>query len=210
MPSYVTEATGASGGSPASLDYVTSQAPLLAAGAFPSSGAAISGHQASTIPPVLATTTFTATTQDLYLYAIRLVAGQTLSGAGFVTSTQAAVTPTHWWLALADSSYICRAVTADQTTTAIGASTWFSVAFAASYTATYSGVYYLGVMLEAGTIPTLCAATAPLAAMVTGTSAPSSLPGGTSSTSQSTPATAGTTVFTTPTAATAIPFLFAY
>jgi hypothetical protein len=209
MP-YTTPAGGASPGSPASLDYVGTQSLLVAALADPPTGSAIAGHIAETIAPVSATAPLTVTTGSLSIASIRLAAGQSVTGAGFVTSTVAAITPTHAWLALLDSSYVLRAVTADGLTTAIGASTWFPSAFAAPYTATYTGVYFLGVLITAGTIPTLCGATAPLAAMVTGTSAPAPLLGGVSTTSLTTPGTVGTTTYVAPTAAAVTPYLFAY
>jgi hypothetical protein len=210
MPTYATETTGASGGSPASIDYVTTQGVVLAALAEPPTGSALGGHVAETVAPTSATAALTMTSGSLSIAAIRLVAGQTVQGCGFVTSTTAGATMTHWWTALLDSGYACRAVSADQTSGAIAASTWFTQAFAAAYTATYTGIYYLGVMVAAATIPTLCGATAPLAAMVTGTGAPAPLLGGVSSTSQTTAPVAGTTVFIAPTAAAVTPYLFAY
>jgi len=210
MPNYLNETSGATGGSPASIDYVSTQAPLLAAMGSPPAGSALGSHAASTIPPALATTTIQMTSGSASIAAIRLAAGQTVATAGFVTSTTAAITPTHWWLCLLDNTYTCRATTADQLTGAIAASTWFNIAFAASYTATYTGLYYLGVMIAAGTVPTLCGATAPLAAMVTAATAPTPLLGGVSTTSQTTAPTAGTTALVAPTAAAVTPYLFAY
>lgn len=210
MPAYMTEAQGAAGGSPASLDYVTTQGLLLSAQADPPAGSAITGHVAETISPMSATAALTMTSGSLSIAAIRLVQGQIVSNAGYVTSTTAAVTPAHSWLALLDSSYVLRAVTADGLTTAIGASAWFTSAFAAAYTATYTGVYFLGILISAGTVPTLCGATAPLAAMITGTGAPAPLLGGVSTTSLTTPGTVGTTTYIAPTAAAVTPYLFTY
>jgi hypothetical protein len=210
MPTYATETTGASGGSPASIDYVTTQGPLLANAAETPTGSGLGGHIAETVSPTSCTAALTMSTGVLSIAAIRLVTGQTVQGAGFVASTQAGATMTHWWMALLDSGYTCRAVTADQTSGAIAASTWQNLAFAASYTAPLTGIYYLGVMVAASTIPTLCGSTAPLAAMVTGTGAPTPLLGGVSSTSQTTAPVAGTTTFIAPTAAAVTPYLFVY
>ena len=210
MPTYATETTGAIGGSPASLDYVSTQGGLLANAADPPMGACLSLHVAETIPSSAATAALTMTSGSLSIAAIRLVTGQTVQGCGFVTSTTAAVTPAHWWTCLLDSNYICRAASADQTTGAIAASTWFPQAFTATYTATYTGIYFLGVMISAGTVSTLCGATAPLTAMVTGTGAPAPLLGGVSSTSQTTAPAAGVTTFIAPTAAAVTPYLYAY
>jgi hypothetical protein len=210
MPTYATETSGASGGSPASIDYVATQGPLLANAADTPVGSGLGTHIAETIAPAAATTALTMSTGVLSIAAIRLVAGQTVQGAGFVASTTAGATMTHWWMTLLDSGYTCRAVTADQTSGAIAASTWQNLPFAATYTATYTGMYYLGVMVAASTIPTLCGAASPLAAMVTGTGAPTPLLGGVSATGLTTPPTAGTTAYIAPTAAAVTPYLFTY
>ena len=207
---YLNETSGATGGSPASIDYVSTQAPLLAAAGSPQAGSALGSHAAQTLAPAQVQAALTMTSGSASIAAIRLAAGQSVSTAGFVTSTTAAVTPTHWWLCLLDNTYTCRATTADQLTGAIAASTWFNIAFAASYTAAYTGLYYLGVMVAASTMPTLCGATAPLAAMVTAATAPTPLLGGVSSTSQTTAPTAGTTALVAPTATAVTPYLFTY
>lgn len=207
---YQTESGGlVSGGSPASLDYVATQAPLYANQADPPVGAGIAGHIAETVAASAATAALTMTSGVLSIAAVRLVAGQVVGNAGFVTSTTAAITPTHWWTVLLDSAYVLRAVSADQLTTAIGASTWFTLPFASVYTVPATGVYFLGVQITAGTVPTLCGATAPLAAMVTGTGAPAPLLGGVSTTGLTTPGTAGTTSYIAPSAAAVTPYLFA-
>lgn len=208
MP-YLTEAQGAAGGSPASLDYVATQAPVYGNLADPPTTPAMASHVAETIPAAAATTALTMTSGSASLAAIRLAAGQTVGQAGFVTSTTAAVTPTHWWVVLLDQGYTVRAVSADQTSGAIAASTWFTLPFSTVYTATYTGLYLLGVMIAAGTVATLCGSTAPLAAMVTGTGAPAPLLGGVSSTSQTTPPAVGASLIA-PTAAAVTPYLFTY
>jgi hypothetical protein len=210
MPTYATETSGAVGGSPASIDYVSTQGGILAAMADPPMGACSGAHIAETLPAASATTALTMSTGVLSIAAIRLVAGQTVQGCGFVTSTQAGATMTHWWVTLLDSQYICRAASADQTSGAIAASTWQSIPFAANYTAPLTGIYFLGVMVTASTIPTICGSAAPLAAMVTGTGAPAPLLGGVSSTGQTTAPTVGVTTFAAPTAAAVTPYLFAY
>lgn len=208
MPVYLTESGGlASGGSPASLDYVATQAPLYANQADPPIGGGIAGHIAETVAASSATAALTMTSGSASIAAVRLVAGQVVSNAGFVTSTTAGITMTHWWLALLDSSYTVRAVSADQTSGAIGASTWFTLPFASVYTVPSTGVYFVAVMIAASTVPTLCGSTAPLAAMITGTGAPAPLLGGVSSTGQTTAPTAGTALIA-PTAAAVTPYLF--
>jgi len=168
------------------------------------------GALAETIPAYAATTAFTPTSGDLYIWAVHLGSGVSVGHVGFVTTTTAGATLNHWWTCLLDSTYTVRAASADQTSGAIGASTWFSLAMATAYTTTYSGLYYLGVMISdnAGTQPTLCGTSAgPLIAMMTGTGHPGSMLGGQSSTSQ-TAAPAVGTVMTAPTATAAVPYLY--
>lgn len=198
MPSY--------GTSPASDDYVTA----AVAGSIAYSSPIASGALAETIPAYAATTAVTLTSGDLYLFAVRLAAGESVGHVGFVTTTTAGATLNHWWTCVADQSYTIQAASTDQTSGAIAASTWFSLAMSTAYTATYSGLFYLGVMISnnSGTQPTLCGTSAgPLIAMMTGTGHPNAIIGGQSSTSQTTAPVAGT-VATTPTATIGVPYLY--
>lgn len=165
-------------------------------------GTNVTGALAETIPYYQATTSAAPISGDLYIQSIFLAAGTVVGHIGFANTT-ATTAASHWWLVLLDNTYTVRAITADQTTTNLAATTWYKIATAASYTATYSGRYYLGAMFatSSGSQPTVAAGTAPIAAMITGTSAPTPLFGGLSSTGLTTPGTAGTTVYAAPTAA---------
>jgi hypothetical protein len=192
------------GSSPASNDSVAA----LIAGAPTESTTYFPGALAETIPAYAATTAVTLTTADLYLFGVHLGAGESVGHVGFVTTTTAGATMTHWWACLVDQNYTVQAVSADQTSGAIAASTWFSLAMGTAYTTTYSGIYYLGLMIAASTIPTLCGTSGgPLIAMMTGTGHPVSLIGGQSSTSQTTAPALGTVV-TTPTATIGVPYMY--
>lgn len=97
-----------------------------------------------------------------FMAPILLPASLTFGHFVFATGTTAASTPTHWWLALTNSSRVMLAVTADQTTSAMAASTVFSIAVAnvasgaaTSFTTTYSGLHYIVLMVTGTTIPTL-------------------------------------------------------
>ena len=165
-------------------------------------GTNVTGALAETIPYYQATTSAAPVSGDLYIQSIFLAAGTTVGHIGFANTT-ATTAASHWWLVLLDNTYKVQAVTADQTTTNLAATTWYKIATAASYTATYSGRFYLGAMFatSSGSQPTMAAGTAPIAAMITGTSAPTPLFGGLSTTGLTTPGTAGTTVYAAPTAA---------
>jgi hypothetical protein len=107
-------------------------------------------------------TTSTPTSGTLYLVPIWLPKGLVISNLAFVSGGTAAVTPTNWWFTLHNSSRVALARTADQTTTAWAANTIKSLAIAqttagaaSSYTTTYSGLHYVGVMIKATTVCSL-------------------------------------------------------
>jgi hypothetical protein len=166
-------------------------------------GTNTTGALAETIPYYQCTTNAAPLSGDLYIQPIFLPAGTAVGHIGFVNGTTATTGTSHWWVVLLDNTYKQQGHSADQTTTVIAASTWKPLALATSYTATYSGRYYLGLMvaITTGSMPNPAAGTAPIAAMITGTSAPTPLLGGLSSTGETTPGTDGTTVYTAPTAA---------
>lgn len=107
-------------------------------------------------------TSSTPTAGTLYLVPIWLPKGLVVSNISFCSGGTAAVSPTHWWFTLHDSSRVALARTADQTTTAWAANTVKTLAVAqttagaaSSYTTTYNGLHYLGVMVTASTQPNL-------------------------------------------------------
>jgi hypothetical protein len=94
----------------------------------------------------------------LYLTAIVLPAGLTIGHLAASSDSVAASTPTHYWFALYDSALNQLAATADQTTTAWGTFTLKSLAIAttaqgaqSTFTTTYTGVHYFGIMETATT-----------------------------------------------------------
>ncbi|MFI7240117.1 right-handed parallel beta-helix repeat-containing protein [Streptomyces cyaneofuscatus] len=107
-------------------------------------------------------TAVTPTSGVLYLVPIWLPAGLVVSNIAFVSGTNAAVTPTNYWFSLHDSNRVALARTADQGAAAWAANTVKSLAIAqstagsaSSYTTPYRGLYYLGVMITATTLPNL-------------------------------------------------------
>lgn len=102
------------------------------------------------------TGTAALTSGRLSMYAVYLTAGTVVTSASFLSGGTAAVTPTHQWFALFDSSRVLRKVTNDDTTTAWAANTVKTLTFAGgTYTVPSDGLYYLGIMVEAGTVPSL-------------------------------------------------------
>ncbi|MDX3555176.1 right-handed parallel beta-helix repeat-containing protein [Streptomyces europaeiscabiei] len=107
-------------------------------------------------------TTSTPTSGTLYLVPVWLPQGLAVSNISFVSGGTAMVTPTNWWFTLHNRSRVALARTADQLTAAWAANTVKTVAIAqatagaaSSYTTTYGGLHYLGVMIKATTVPSL-------------------------------------------------------
>ncbi|HEV2412812.1 MAG TPA: glycosyl hydrolase family 28-related protein [Candidatus Saccharimonadales bacterium] len=114
---------------------------------------------AQTIPRWAATGTGSAgTSGTLYVTSINIMSGVTINNISLATDTTTASGVTHGWYVLLDNNLVVRAVTADQTGGNWGtASTFVTLATTASYTTTYTGQYYVGVMVAATTMPTFCA-----------------------------------------------------
>lgn len=147
----------------------------------------------------------------LTIMAVSIAAGQSIGHIGWCTGSQAAVNPTHWWAALLDNTYTLQAHTADQLTAAMAASTWQLLPTVNPYVATYTGAYYLGLMVTTSTTqPSILAPTfSPIIQLITGANNPGPLLGGPSSTSLTAPGTDGTTVYAAPTTITPALYMYA-
>lgn len=154
--------------------------------------------------------TFTPTSGTLAIYSVFLQAGSVVNKIGFCTSTTAASGPTHWWTALLDNTYKQQAHSADQLTTALPASTWQNLTMVTPYVATYTGTYYLAILVTTSTTqPTLISNAATFASQfLTGTNVPTPLIGGQSSTGLTVPGTDNSTTYIAPTAATNTPYMY--
>ena len=97
------------------------------------------------------------TTQVMTSVPVFLAAGEVVTNISAVSGATAAGTPTNWWFALYDtqSTPALIAQTADQTSTAWAANTTKTVALSAAYTVPKTGVYWVGIMVKATTVPTL-------------------------------------------------------
>lgn len=125
----------------------------------------------------------------LSLQAIWLPAGITISSISFWSATTAAGTPTNQLFGLYDSSLNLLRSSVNDTTTAWAANARKTLALTSTFTTTYSGLHYLGIMVAATTVPTIKGNTAKTGGQL-GAGAPSL--GGTSTTGLTTalPATA--------------------
>lgn len=125
----------------------------------------------------------------LHLQPVWLPKGLVVSNLTWHNGGTAAVTPTNQWAALYDSSRVQLAITSNKTTTAIAANgkfTWAVATIASgpstTFTTTYSGLYYVGLMIAATTMPT------PIGAQTVGNANLNTPAFGQSDTAQTTPA----------------------
>lgn len=171
------------------------------------------GVLAETCHRYTASGTMTATTSGtLYIFSTGLTIGQTVGHIGVCSGSTATTAASHWWLCLLDNTYTLQAHTADQLTTNVAASTWYSLATVAPYTATYTGQYYLGLMVAttAGSQPTFVAPTFSAATQfISGANVPTPLLGGASTTGLTTPGTDGVTTYIAPTAVAGCAYMYA-
>lgn len=94
-------------------------------------------------------------TGRLSLQAIWLPAGTTINSISFWSATTAAGTPTNQLFGLYDINLNLLRSSANDTTTAWAANSRKTLALTSAFTTTYSGLYYLGCMVTATTVPTL-------------------------------------------------------
>ena len=125
----------------------------------------------------------------LSLQAIYLPAGVTISSISFWSATTAGGTLTNQLFGLYDNNLNLLRSSNNDTSTAWAANSKKTLSLTSSFTTTYSGLHYLGIMVAATTVPTLKGNTAKTGGQL-GAAAPSI--GGTSNTGLTTalPATA--------------------
>lgn len=91
---------------------------------------------------------------------IYLQVGDVITNISVVTGGTAGATMTHWWFALYSNAATpaLLAQSADQTSGAIAANTVLTQALATAQTITKSGIYRVGIMVAASTVPSLLGA----------------------------------------------------
>ena len=122
----------------------------------------ISGVQAESIPRMLCNEANLSalTSGTLFFQAIYLRAGQKISSVSVSSATTAAGTPTNQRFGLYDSARNKLAETSDALTAAWAANTVKTLSLTSQYTITQSGLYYIGVLVAATTVPTIKGLTA--------------------------------------------------
>jgi hypothetical protein len=152
------------------VKQVVTAAGLSIAGTGQNGWSAPGAVAAETFPRIYATGTQTlATTNTLYVCAISLPQYYTVTAITMATKATAAATLTHGWYVICDSNLVVRGVTADQTSsTWTAVTTAYPLALTTPYVTTYTGLFYIGINVSAGTMPAICSAgttAAPLAGL---------------------------------------------
>jgi hypothetical protein len=118
--------------------------------------------------------------------------GATCSNITFVSATTALAAGTNQWFCLVNAATLAvLAKTADDTSTAWSANTAKTLALSATYTPAESVAVYIGIMVAAGTVPTLLSASTASANGAVASIAP--IIAGSSTTGLTTPASLGAT-----------------
>jgi hypothetical protein len=136
--------------------------PLVPTGFFAESCPRAPGMSTATLTPL--------TTGEVCAFAITLLAGQVLNKIAFMSGSTALVTGTHQWFAFYDVNFNALAATSDDLATAWGSTNlktltvdfqffggaWHGVQGTADpFTIPTSGIYYVGIMVAAATVPSL-------------------------------------------------------
>lgn len=103
----------------------------------------------------------------LTLAAVVLSAGKTVSSISFLSGTTALATGTNQWFGLFNSSRAALRFTSNDTSTAWAANTAKTLNLTSSYTIMETALYYIGIMVAATTVPSLCGVGATAAAIHT-------------------------------------------
>lgn len=105
------------------------------------------------------TAVVTLTSGRMTCAAIPIEAGTVISGLSLMSSTTALSGGSHFWMALYDPSLNLLGQSANDTSPVVGASAKKDVTLASPVTVTTSGLYLVGVMAVASTMPTLVGVT---------------------------------------------------
>lgn len=118
------------------------------------------GVKAESIPRTIAGVNIAAVTSGtMIMQAIWLPSGMTVSNLIAMSGTTASATQTNRWLALYDQNRALLRQSTDQTTTVLAANTLYTAPIT-SYTTTYAGIYYIGLLTAATTVNSWCGVTA--------------------------------------------------
>jgi hypothetical protein len=115
-----------------------------------------SGAIAENISRQVAAGNFTAmASQTLFLVAIGLSKGVPITSISFVSGSTALSVGVQQIFGLYDSSRALLRATSDDTSTAWGTNTVKTLNLTSSFTPTYAGLHYAGILVNAATVPSL-------------------------------------------------------
>lgn len=114
----------------------------------------IAGQKAQTFERREASALTILVTQTLYVSPIWLSAGTKISSISFANGA-ATVTPAHWLVGLFNSSRVLLASSTDDTSTVWAINTIRSTSLTTAYVTTYTGWHYVGLAVDASTLPTV-------------------------------------------------------
>lgn len=123
----------------------------LLAGRIEQHGLRPDAAEYETFPRTFQAANVTLTSGRLHMVAIWLPEGKTLNSITFLSGGTGATTPTVQRFGLFDSARVLLAKTLDDGTTAWSATTPKTLALTASFTTTYEGLHYLGILVAAAT-----------------------------------------------------------
>lgn len=163
----------------------------------PATSIAPAGAIAQTISPVqIGTSAIPLGSGDMFVHAIELPAGVPVSDITYLIGATAGATVTHAWYALLNSSFLQVGHTADQTSGSLAADTLVTKPLVTPYTPSATAQYWLGIVVVAGTQPTLGGFSTPQ-----GAAGFAAIPvAGASTTALTGPGTDGVTSYAAPTA----------
>lgn len=104
--------------------------------------------------------------QRVYLTSIYLPSGFTALSISFVSGATALIAGNHQVFGLYDSSLNLLRSTTDDTSTAWGGSTLKTLNLTSSFPTTYSGLYYVGLLVDAATVPSFTGSNSTGAAVI--------------------------------------------
>ena len=108
----------------------------------------------------VAVSTMALTSARLFVQAIELPTGTTVSSISFISGTTALATGTHAWFALFDNNRNLLGQSTDDTAPAWAANTLKTYSLTTPFVTTYEGLYWLGICVVATTPPSLKGASA--------------------------------------------------
>lgn len=98
------------------------------------------------------------TSGTLYLTAVSILTGKVITSISVMSGSTALGSGSNQWFCLVDSSLNVLRKTSDDTNTAWTANTVKTLNLSSTFTTTYTGLHYVGILIVASTMPTFAGA----------------------------------------------------